>query len=108
MISVSLPKEDVTIGQGINNTLKSFGQAVGPVIATAVMTSYSQPFSETINGASVVVSLPTATAFNIIFVLGIISTLVVIGVAATAKNYVLKKNDRTATPKSLEEQKSLV
>ena len=99
MISVSLPKEDVTIGQGINNTLKSFGQAVGPVIATTVMASYSQPVYEVINGVKVVVgSLPTATAFNVIFVIGIVFTLVVTGVAAASKNYVLKKNTIPPSP----------
>jgi MFS family permease len=84
MISVSLPAEDVTIGQGINNTLKSFGQAVGPVIATAVMTSYSQLVAPT-------VSLPTATAFNVIFIIGICLTVFAAAIAATSKNYVLKK-----------------
>jgi MFS family permease len=92
MISVSLPREDVAVGQGISNTLKSFGQAIGPVIATAVMATYSAPVYETINGARVLVgSLPTATAFNVIFVVGIVMSLIVLGIGLMTRNYVLKK-----------------
>lgn len=99
MISVSLPKEDITIGQGINNTMKSFGQSVGPVIATSIMTSYSQTITRTINGATVVVgSLPTSTAFNFIFALGIVLTLVVAAVAATTKNYKMTKGPALTGP----------
>jgi MFS family permease len=99
MISVSLPKEDISVGQGINNTLKSFGQAIGPVLATAIMTSYSQPLTQTIGGVSVIVgSLPTATAFNVIFAIGIILTIIVAGIGANTKNFILKKG--TEDPKT--------
>jgi hypothetical protein len=67
------------------------------VIATAVMASYSQTVFETIKGVSVAVgTLPTATAFNIIFAVGIVLTLVVAGLAAASKNFILKKDNPAA------------
>jgi len=32
MISLSLPKESVSVGQGFNQTLKNIGAAVGPIL----------------------------------------------------------------------------
>jgi len=82
MISTSLPQQDVAVGQGLNSTLKMIGQACGPVLAKAVMTSFTDPVTRTFGGKSVVVgSLPSATAFNLIFTIGIALTILV-GIAS--------------------------
>jgi MFS family permease len=87
MISMSLPQQDVAVGQGLNSTLKMIGQACGPVIATAIMTSFSDPITSTIGGRTVVVgSLPSATAFNLIFTIGIALTILVAIVSLMARN----------------------
>jgi MFS family permease len=94
MISVSLPKDTVGVGQAINNTLKSLGQAIGPILATAIMSSYTQPLSKVVNGQVITVGdVPSATAFNTIFIIGIAMTIVALGVTVFAKNYVFKKEN---------------
>jgi MFS family permease len=108
MVSVSLPKEDITIGQGINNTLKSLGQSIGPVIATAVMTSYSIAITRTVGGVTEVVgSLPTATAFNYIFGIGIVLTIIAAIIGFATKNYVLNKKAENSV-RAISEEKKMI
>ena len=88
MISTSLPQQDVAVGQGLNSTLKMIGQACGPIFATTIMTSFTDPVIRTIGGKGVVVgSLPSATAFNLIFSIGILLTVLVAIISLGVKNY---------------------
>jgi MFS family permease len=88
MISVSLPQRDIAVGQGLNTTLKAIGQACGPVFATAIMASFTDSVTKTIGGKTVVVGgLPSATAFNLIFAIGIGLTVLVAIISLAAKNY---------------------
>ncbi|HKW04056.1 MAG TPA: MFS transporter, partial [Nitrososphaerales archaeon] len=83
MLGIALPRENVAVGFGMNTLLRNLGGAIGPVVATAIMTTYTAPFRE----GPVVANLPTATAFNIIFGVGIVLAVLVIGISLATKNY---------------------
>lgn len=87
MVSVSLPAETVATGLGLNTMLRNMGGAVGPVVATTIMTSYSVTVS--VPGGAF--SFPTATAFDYVFYLGIACMIAVVAFALATKNYVFKK-----------------
>lgn len=73
LISVSLPSKDISIGQGLNNCLRTIGLAMGPIIATTILTSFTEPLIMMIMGFPVVVGdIPTANAFNIVAIISII------------------------------------
>ncbi len=91
-ISVSLPKEAISVGQGFNQTLKNIGNAFGPVLTTAILATYTEPITKIIGGKSVVVaSVPSATAFNIVFAIGIALAVIVIALSLAIKNGAFKK-----------------
>ena len=87
MISVSLPDESVATGLGLNTMLRNIGGAIGPVVATTILSTY------TVNvpvppGTPLP---PSSTAFDYIFYLGILSMICVVVFSLTAKNYVFRK-----------------
>ena len=86
MISISLPQQSVATGLGLNTMLRNIGGAVGPVIATTIMTTYSVA---PIPGHPSV-TFPTATAFNYIFYLGIAAMAVAALFSLAGKNYTFK------------------
>jgi EmrB/QacA subfamily drug resistance transporter len=90
MIAVSLPRQDIAVGLGMNTMLRNLGGAIGPVVATAIMTTYTSPFTESVNGHAVLVQLPTATAFDIVYATGIVLTVLVVLLSLTAKNYTFR------------------
>jgi MFS family permease len=92
MVAVSLPREETAVGLGINTMLRNLGGAIGPVVATAIMSSYmAQYFFE---GQPVPGKFfPTATAFDIIFLTGIVLTLFVVLLSLSVKNYTYKGNN---------------
>ncbi len=97
MISVSLPRDTIAVGLGINTMLRNLGGAIGPVVATVIMTTYTTPLL--VNGRAVPgVVFPSATAFNLIFEVGLALTVIVIVLAAVSKNYTFRgpKNGRMA------------
>ena len=85
MISISLPSENVATGLGLNTMLRNIGGAVGPVLATTIMSTYS------VTPPGSTVSFPTSTAFDYIFYLAIASMLAIVIFSFAAKNYVFKK-----------------
>ena len=91
MISISLPGETVATGLGLNTMLRNIGGAVGPVIATSIMSSYAVTVVTTLGGKSVTESFPTSTAFNFIFYLDMAALVLAILVSLTAKNYTFNK-----------------
>ena len=102
MISLSMPKESVSVGQGFNLALKLLGNAVGPVLTTAILATYTEPITKIIGGKSVVVgSVPSATAFSVVFALGIALSIVIIPLSMAIKNNAFKK---TAQVEKLEKR----
>ena len=87
MVSVSLPDETVATGLGLNTMLRNIGGAIGPVVATTIMTTYSVKFLAPTGP----VSLPTSTAFDYIFYLGVACMIAVVVFALATKNYVFRK-----------------
>ena len=94
MISVSLPGDTVATGLGLNTMLRNIGGAVGPVVATTIMSTYT---------ANVPVPPgtplpPSSTAFDYIFYLGIVAMFAIVIFSLAAKNYVFTKNSRDVPP----------
>lgn len=87
MISVSLPSETVATGLGLNTMLRNMGGAVGPVIATTLMTTYTLKVTKTFGSLSVPVTGPSSTAFDFIFYLGAALMALAILLSLAAKNY---------------------
>jgi MFS family permease len=95
MISVSLPRETVATGLGLNTMLRNIGGALGPVVATTLMSTYAVTVMVPEGpGRLVPMQFPTATAFDYIFYLGIAAFLIAILVSMATKNYVFKKTAR--------------
>jgi MFS family permease len=89
MLAISLPRESIAVGLGMNTMLRNLGGAIGPVVATTIMASYTIPF--TVAG-HVVAEFPSSTAFNIIFSVGIVLTVLIVGISLATKNYTFPKN----------------
>ena len=84
MVSVSLPRETVATGLGLNTMLRNMGGAIGPVVATTIMTTYSV----TLPGSSF--SFPSSSAYDYVFYLGIACMVAVVAIALGTKNYVFR------------------
>lgn len=92
MISVSVPRESRATGLGLNTMLRNVGGAIGPILATTIMATYTSPFSVTIQGVTrVVANFANEKAFNTIFALAIALTIVVIALSLAIKNYKIQK-----------------
>ena len=87
MISVSLPRETVATGLGLNTMLRNIGGAVGPVVATTILTTYTITIKKTLDGITVPVTFPSSTAFDTIFYVGIAAMVMAIVLSLLAKNY---------------------
>lgn len=98
MVAVSLPRESTAVGLGMNTMLRNIGGAIGPVVATTIMTSYTSPYSLATRGQVISVALPNATAFGYIFGLGVVLMLAVIAVNLATKNYTFKTAARLPGP----------
>ena len=86
MISVSLPDEFVATGLGLNTMLRNIGGAIGPVVATTILSTY------TVNvqvppGTPLP---PSSTAFDYIFYLGILAMICVVIFSLMAKKIVFR------------------
>jgi MFS family permease len=92
MVSLSVPRDAIGVGLGFNTMLRNLGGAVGPVVATAIMASYTSPFIVEIAGRAVPSgqNLPNATAFNIVFGVGLVLTALVLVLSLATKNYTFK------------------
>jgi MFS family permease len=93
MIAVCVPEENTAVGLGMNTMLRNLGGAIGPVLATTIMSTYTDQIIMTIQGHPVVVgTVGNSTAFNTIFTIGIAVMLVIIALSLTIKNYTFKNN----------------
>jgi hypothetical protein len=95
MISVSVHRESTAVGLGMNTMLRNLGGAIGPVLATTIMSTYSDTLLNPITHQPIAV-LANSTAFNVIFTIGIALTLTIIVLSLTIKNYTFKSNPKKA------------
>ncbi|MDH2899755.1 MAG: MFS transporter [archaeon] len=87
MLAISLPRESIAVGLGMNTMLRNLGGAIGPVVATVIMATYTKQVI--IQGHAQY--FPTATAFDYIFAIGIGLTILVVAISLATKNYTFKK-----------------
>lgn len=100
MVSVSVPRESTAVGLGMNTMLRNLGGAIGPVLATTIMSTYTDPIVRTVNGHQVVVAtVANSTAFNTIFATGIAIVIAIIIISLTIKNYTFHKPKNPETMK---------
>jgi MFS family permease len=85
MISHSLPREIAATGFGLNSMLKSLGYAVGPILASAIMVSNTVPIAQGIGSPETTV--PSPTAFDFLFGVGIVLAGVILGLGGLIRNY---------------------
>jgi len=90
MISVSVHRENVAVGLGINTMLRNLGGAIGPVLATTIISTYYDKVGPPI--LPTVMTFGNKTAFNTIFAIGIGLMIVIIALGLTIKNYTFTKN----------------
>jgi EmrB/QacA subfamily drug resistance transporter len=88
MLAISLPRESMAVGLGMNTMLRNLGGAIGPVVATVIMATYTTTL---IIPGRAPMSFPTATAFNYIFAIGIGLMILVVAISLATKNYTFKK-----------------
>jgi EmrB/QacA subfamily drug resistance transporter len=98
MVSISLPPETVGTGLGLNTMLRNIGGAIGPVLATSIMSTYTLALPP--NAVPLGVSIPSSTAFDYIFYLGAAVLVGAILLALFSNNYVFKKTKTIATSPS--------
>jgi len=88
MLAISLPRESVAVGLGMNTMLRNLGGAIGPVVATTIMASYTTVVTLPNH---VVTAFPDSTAFTIIFSVGIVLALLTLVISLATKNYTFPK-----------------
>lgn len=86
IITVSTPKENSAVSLGFNTSMRDIGGAIGPVIATTIMTSYVV----SVVFASGVVEFPSSTAFDIVFAAGVVIMVTSLILSLFVKNYSFK------------------
>ena len=77
MISVALPGNFIAIGQSVNNTFKSVGNSVDPVVVTTIKAQYTVANT----------NLPSRTAFDSMFLMSIVTSLMIIAITLFIGNY---------------------
>jgi len=97
MISVSLPSETVATGLGLNTMLRNMGGAIGPVLATTLMSTYAVTKLISTPAGPLSMSFPTPAAFDYIFYIAIVCMVAVVVLALAGENYVFKKQAQGPT-----------
>lgn len=87
MVSISLPPESVATGLGLNTMLRNIGGAIGPVVATTLLTTYAV----TLQTPAGPMPFPTATGFDYVFYIGIGCMAAVVLLSFAAQNYIFRK-----------------
>jgi hypothetical protein len=77
----------------MNTMLRNLGGAVGPVLATTIISTYSDKLGPPI--LPTIMTFGNKTAFNIIFVIGIVLMIAIIALSLTIKNYTFKKSKKS-------------
>ena len=82
MISVALPQDSITVGLGVNSMLRNLGGAIGPVLATTIMSIwYIVVFT---------IQWPTSTAYDVIFAVGMFLSFLTLIISLAIRNYVFR------------------
>ena len=97
MISVSVPRENTAVGLGMNTMLRNLGGAIGPVLATTIMSTYYDTVKLPV--PPYVMTFGNKTAFNTIFAIGIALMILIIALSLTIKNYTFAKNSAEQKPR---------
>jgi MFS family permease len=95
MISVSVPKENTAVGLGMNTMLRNLGGAIGPVLATTIISTYYATVKLPVPPYAI--KFGDKTAFNTIFAIGIALMFVILALSLLAKNYKFPKNKAQTT-----------
>ena len=90
MVSISVPKDNTAVGLGMNTMLRNLGGAIGPVLATTIISTYYTTLRVPV--APYVYKFGDKTAFNIIFAIGIALMIATIVLSTVIKNYTFAKN----------------
>ncbi len=92
MVSISVPSNATAVSLGVNTMLRNVGGAIGPIVATSILLTYTSQLIITVQGQQVPgPMLANATAFNTIFAIGIGLIVAVIIINFATKNYTFKK-----------------
>ncbi len=91
MISVSLPGEAVATGLGLNTMLRNIGGALGPVVATTILSTYTTTLSVPRGGHLIPIPFPNSTGFDYVFYLGMAAMAMAVVISLGTKNYAFKK-----------------
>jgi len=95
MITVSIPQDSTSVGLGMNSMLRNLGGAIGPVLATTIMTSFTVAVIANMGGQPMVVgTLPSSTAFDTIFEVGVVLMMAVFIMGLFINNYVFEKAEQ--------------
>jgi len=89
MITISVPKENTAVGLGMNTMLRNLGGAIGPVLATTILSTYYDTVKVPV--PPYVYIFGNKTAFDTIFLVAIAVMIVVIALSLTVKNYTFAK-----------------
>lgn len=89
MVALSIPKENTAVGLGMNTLLRNLGGAIGPVLAATIMSTHYTVLI--LPHPPYFMVFANSTAFNIMFAIGIILSIVVIVISLFVKNYKFAK-----------------
>jgi len=92
MVALSVPQSEVSVGLGFNTMIRFLGSSIGPVLTATLMTDYKgyAIYVAQLGRFSFFVE-PSSMAYNYIFIIGIILSLVRLVIVFYTKNYRLKK-----------------
>jgi len=100
----SLPREETGVGSGVYTVMRSLGNLVGPTVAAAYLLTYSAPLPISSPGGVRMVSFPTVTAFDYIFLttiaialVGVVTSLLVRGDAGKMEQSVPAKEEASSS-----------
>jgi MFS family permease len=91
MVSVSVPKDSTAVGLGMNTMLRNLGGAIGPVLATTIISTYYTTLK--LPKPPYILKFGDATAFNTIFAIAIVLMGVIIALSLIIKNYTFAKKN---------------
>ncbi len=88
MLAISLPRDTIAVGLGMNTMLRNLGGAIGPIVATVIITTYQSEL--VVHGIPTGLYFGNATGFNYIFILGIGLMILALAISLATKNYTFK------------------
>jgi MFS family permease len=98
MLAIALPRDAIAVGLGMNTMLRNLGGAIGPVVATVILSTYTNQLYVSVQGHLIASGkyLGNSTAFNYIFGIGIALMVLCMAVSLATKNYTFRKQPAAA------------